>query len=374
MGCKGLGVLAVAGAIAVGGVFVPATASARDSGVGTVVDTPVTMGWGGLERARNIRYVTEGPTGATTVATGILALPTGPAPRGGWPVVAWDHGSRGLDPSCGITAYPGPDAEIVRRFVDLGYAVVAPDYVGLGPGTVGPHPYQHGRTEATATIDLVRAARQAEPNLSKSWAVAGVSQGGHAALNTGNTAPIYAPELDFRGTIALAPASNIDNVLPLAGPSTPGIPGTADIVGIFAAVMVGLQTAQPDFDLDAYLTPAGKNLLTRLRTTCVQDWGTVVGSDSFATILARPLSTGEFPNRLRKYTAVPTSGYHQPIFLGQGTTDLSVPLPATQALATAFQASATDYQFHTYDTDHQGIPYAAWNDLTDFLTHILPPR
>ncbi|MBU3066014.1 hypothetical protein KO481_31425 [Nocardia sp. NEAU-G5] len=180
--------------------------------------------------------------------------------------------------------------------------------------------------------------------------------------------------MDFRGTVALASASNIDNVLPLAGPGLPAIPGTADFVGIFSAVLVGFQVAQPDFDFNAYLTPAGTNLLTRLRTACVLDWTKEVGPESFGSILARPLSSGPFVDRLRKYTVVPTAGYRQPIFLGHGAADLSVPIPTSLALLAGFQASGVDYRFHPYNADHQGIVDAAWSDMQSFLTTILPPR
>ncbi|WP_063049353.1 hypothetical protein [Nocardia arthritidis] len=66
--------------------------------------------WGGIERARFLEYVTEGPTGAPTTATGVLATPDGPAPVDGWPIVAWEHGTSGLGPACGISTNPRYDA------------------------------------------------------------------------------------------------------------------------------------------------------------------------------------------------------------------------------------------------------------------------
>ncbi|MGW4715435.1 lipase family protein [Nocardia sp. NPDC004260] len=182
-------------------------------------------GWGGIESARFVEYVTECPTGAPTTATGVLATPAGTPPPGGWPIVAWEHGTSELGATCGISTNPRYDVPIVQRLLE-GYAVVAPDYVGLGAGAATTHPYLQSRTEATATVDLVRAARHVDAALAPRWAVTGVSQGGHAALNTGGIADIYAPELEFRGTAALAPPSNIEEVLALAGPYVPDVPAS----------------------------------------------------------------------------------------------------------------------------------------------------
>ncbi|WP_225726595.1 MULTISPECIES: lipase family protein [unclassified Nocardia] len=366
------GSAALLAAMVMGTVAVP-VATAQPDGVGAFAGV-VSDGWGGVAGARSIRYTTESPTGATTIATGIVAVPSGQPPAGGWPIVSWEHGSRGLANQCGLTSLPGPDADIVRRFVDTGYAVVAPDFLGLGPGTQAPHPYQHSRTEATATVDLVRAARNADPRLSKAWAVTGVSQGGHAALNTGNIASSYAPELDFRGTVAMAPGSNIETILPLIGPQMPALPGTGEAVGVLAAVLAGMRSGAPDFDLGPYLTPAGSDLLDRLSTSCVLDFGKQVGSASFGSLLAQPLSSGPFPDRLRRYTAVPTTGYRQPILLAHGIADVSVPLPATLALAAGFRAGGVDFELRTYDADHQTIVDVAWPDTRAFLGRILPPR
>ena len=87
-----------------------------------------------------------------------------------------------------------------------GYVVVATDYPGLG--TPGIHPYLIGISEARAVLDSVRAAR-ALPNTGASnrFAVWGHSQGGHAALYTGELAASYAPELKLVGIAAAAPAT-----------------------------------------------------------------------------------------------------------------------------------------------------------------------
>ena len=87
-----------------------------------------------------------------------------------------------------------------------GYVVVATDYEGLG--VPGVHPYLVGVSEAHAVLDSVRAARELPATQATSrFAVWGHSQGGHAALWTGQLQPSYAPDVTLAGVAALAPAS-----------------------------------------------------------------------------------------------------------------------------------------------------------------------
>ena len=92
------------------------------------------------------------------------------------------------------------------NIIGRGHIVVATDYAGLG--TEGIHPYLIGESEARSVLDSVRAAR-ALPNsgASNRFAVWGHSQGGHAALDPGQVAARYAPDLKLVGVAAAAPAT-----------------------------------------------------------------------------------------------------------------------------------------------------------------------
>jgi acetyl esterase/lipase len=94
----------------------------------------------------------------------------------------------------------------LRNIIAQRHIVVATDYAGLG--TEGIHPYLIGESEARSVLDSVRAAR-ALPNsgASNRFAVWGHSQGGHAALYTGQVAARYAPDLKLVGVAAAAPAT-----------------------------------------------------------------------------------------------------------------------------------------------------------------------
>ncbi len=287
-------------------------------------------------------------------------------------MVAWTHGTTGLGPTCGISTNAKADAPHVRSLVDQGYAVVAPDYLGLGPGAETVHPYLHSRTEATATVDLVRAARRVEPALAHRWAVAGVSQGGHAALNTGNIADRYAPELDFRGTAALAPASNIEKIFVLAGPYAPTVPGFDGLTATFAAVLDGVRLVAPEA-VASVLTPAGADALARIDRRCEPEWKTAVAGITIGSMLNRPIAGSPVADALTRYMQVPTSGYHQPLFVAHGSTDRDIPLPITHGLLAQFTVAGTKYEFRTYDADHGGIVDASWPDVLSFVARVLAP-
>ena len=171
-------------------------------------------------RSRLILYRSTGPDGKANAVSGSVALPKGKAPKGGWPVITYAHGTTGSADTCAPTrgydagtlvsyAYP-----LLKRWLKAGYAVVRTDYEGLG--TPGVHAFLGGETEGRSVLDAVRAARKLEPRLSKRYVIAGHSQGGHAALFATSLAPSWTPELRLRGTVAFAPASHLGEQFPLA--------------------------------------------------------------------------------------------------------------------------------------------------------------
>jgi hypothetical protein len=125
-----------------------------------------------------ITYNTTDVQGNATVASGALYLPWG---CGDFPLAVYQHGTV-FSPQ----SVPSRKVEqIGLALAGFGYAAVAPDYLGLGDNA-GVHPYLHAETQATAAIDLMRAAREyfATQGLTDNGEVflTGYSQGGHAAM------------------------------------------------------------------------------------------------------------------------------------------------------------------------------------------------
>ncbi len=132
-------------------------------------------------------YRTGGTTGASTQASGLVVLPE----RGDQQlrVVSYDHGTMVARDDA-----PSEDDNAGRAAVELfagrGYAAVAPDYLGLGLGP-GAHPYMDAATEASASLDMLRAARTVAAghghSLERGVLVTGFSQGGQAAMALAGT-------------------------------------------------------------------------------------------------------------------------------------------------------------------------------------------
>lgn len=198
----------------------------------------------GVGSAYRVLYVTEVPLdssqpyqpGAQTakrLASGLIFVPSAPAPAGGRKIVAWDHGTVGMGTDCapsrtGFTnaapvtpsSAPTMGSGFVLNMLANGWVVAATDYAGLGtttaPGAPAQLPLQYliGAPEAFDTINAVRAARIFPGSqTSNTYAVYGQSQGGHASLFTGQLSRQYAPELTLAGVAASDPAAQMQSLV-----------------------------------------------------------------------------------------------------------------------------------------------------------------
>lgn len=203
-----------------------ATADVSGSGPGTLVSA-VTMPRfaatreGKLMHSARVTYrSTNGDTQQQTVVTGSVFTPTGPVPDGGWPVIAFGHGTTGEDEPCApsLSASLLGNSSIVAGYILLGYAVALPDYQGLG--APGVHPYTDARTAGLNLIDAVRALRKTFANVSNRWAAVGGSQGGGAVWAADEQAASYAPDLELVGAVAYVPAADVSGVIDKAQAGT----------------------------------------------------------------------------------------------------------------------------------------------------------
>ncbi|WP_126004550.1 alpha/beta fold hydrolase [Sphingomonas koreensis] len=185
----------------------PATASAQRAGT-LVSAEPVGSAPDGM-RAWRVRYRTLSDRNQPIEVSGMVIAPARPA-GGSGKVIAWTHGMIGVAQRCApskddtnFTMIPSL-ADVIAR----GYTVVAPDYPGLGSSLA--HPALVGVSTGRSVLDAVRAARDIRgANTGLRFAVWGESQGGHAALWTGQLARSYAPELNLMGVAAIVPPTDL---------------------------------------------------------------------------------------------------------------------------------------------------------------------
>lgn len=273
--------------------------------------------------------------GFGTEVSGVIAVPNGEPPAGGWPIVAFGHGTTGTDESCGPSDYPdllGEDGAITR-LVRRGYVVAASDYQGLGtwvedaPG----HPYLEPKTIAYNMIDAVRAARNLVPDTSNRWAAMGASQGGQAAWASADHADDYGQDLEFVGAAALAPAADLSPITDAGTQMT-----YTDAQKIFIPNLIaGLREVYPDFDAGDYIR-GGLADNADVFTSC----GPTFLVDRFSAAMSvapgdAAVADQEAVERIRtilKQDALPAGRAAGPLFVAFGDQD-SIILPAWTAAA-----------------------------------------
>lgn len=131
--------------------------------------------------ARPFTYETIDPFGQPITASALLVVPRGTT--GPLPLVSVQHGTMAMK-----TDAPSQTGDAwAVAFATTGYAVVVPDYLGLG-SSPGYQAFLHARGEATCVVDALRAARAvcASNNVSLNGQLflTGYSQGGHVTLAT----------------------------------------------------------------------------------------------------------------------------------------------------------------------------------------------
>jgi hypothetical protein len=161
--------------------------------------------------AVRILYHSLDADGRDVATSAAVLLPAGNPPAGGWPVIAWAHGTSGVARQCAPSAmrdvYYGEEG--LDDFLKAGFAVVATDYHGLG--TEGPHQYINKTAQARDVIYSIPAARAAVAQLGSRWVVDGHSQGGLAAWGV---AELEAQGQDpgFLGAVSVAGATQIQRI------------------------------------------------------------------------------------------------------------------------------------------------------------------
>lgn len=326
-----------------------------------------------------VLYTSETPLHKIAAVSGIVSVPKGKAPKGGWPVISFAHGTTGNADSCAPTraAAGSPVASYVdyinpqlQDWVKAGYAVVRSDLQGLG--TPGPHPYLVGEAEGRGVVDIVSAARQLNPDIGKRYLISGHSQGGHAALFAAGLAPSYEPKLKLAGTVAYAPASHI---LEQAKQLLPALTTPSSLSGLAALILDGAASQSRAIDIPSLLSDPALALYPQVAQGCLPELSasTSFGGLAPSTLLREGADTGPLYDVLAAEN--PDVATSKPILILQGTADNTVLPFLTDQLNDELIAKGDTVTYSKYEgVDHGSIPAASEAEALQFMQTQLPAR
>jgi pimeloyl-ACP methyl ester carboxylesterase len=320
-----------------------------------------------------VLYRSTGSNGKADAVSGLVSVPKGKAPKRGWPVISYAHGTTGIADSCApsrdragttVHVYNSYAYPLLNSYLKAGFAVVRTDYQGLG--TPGSHEFLVGREEGRSVLDMARAARHLDSRLSRRLLLVGHSQGGQAALYAASLAKSWTPELKLGGTVAFAPVSHLDTqagiVRSLTGPS----PLTAFV----ALIARGIDTASPGLHVTGLLSDPATALYPQTLKRCLPDlqqstsYGGMAPADFFRSdadlspLLAALRKSGD-PEHLRIRT---------PSLLEQGTADTTVFPFTDEDMVKEYKQRGNPVTFTEYDgVTHGGIVVAGAAESLKFL-------
>ena len=151
-------------------------------------------------RFYKMTYHTTGSDGMPDIASGLIVIPDNGVQE--FSLVIYHHGTSPAKDQ--VPSSLNLDYEAYAFIGASGFAVLAPDYLGMGDSR-GFHPYVHRETQARASIDMLQAFHEWLENedyaVNDKLFLTGYSQGGHASMSTHQELELF-PSAEFNVTAA----------------------------------------------------------------------------------------------------------------------------------------------------------------------------
>lgn len=323
---------------------------------------------------KNIRLLyssTDGLDGkGPVVVSGVLFLPEGSPPEGGWPLMAWTHGTVGIADIC-APSWNGrqeQDRTHLMFWLENGYAVVASDYQGLG--TPGTHPYLATRPEAYSNLDIIRAVQSADFPVSKKVVLFGQSQGAGAAVATAAYAADYASDVEIAGVVATGVPYFSPKALVALQESRP--PDRVDpMLGYNMLALSLVQRINPEFKLTDYVSDDVLPIAQSVQNTCHKDVKARVIKEqlTYNRVFKKPPTE----HLLAAFSKMgyPTLNLPVPTFIGTGGKDRDTPLRMQAALVKGACKAGSNIVSKLYpDLDHRAVVPGSTGDTLPFVQSV----
>jgi len=199
-----------------------------------------------------MRYSLVRSNGETVHLSGLLAVPRDLSPRR---LVSFQHGT--VTTRSAVPSQPdGTGIAAAIAFAGNGYALVAPDYPGLGESE-GRHPYYVAEAIAPAVVAMIEAAREVQGVPDTPIFLSGFSEGGWASL-----AALRLMEAEGKQVVGSAQVAGAYDLRRVSLPSA--LTGGAPSHSLYLAYAAWGQSAWYGHALDSVLTPQNAQLVERL--------------------------------------------------------------------------------------------------------------
>jgi alpha-beta hydrolase superfamily lysophospholipase len=288
--------------------------------------------------AVRILYRSRNAEGNGVVTSAAVLIPPGTPPAGGWPIIAWAHGTSGVARQCAPSAmknvYYGEIA--LYAMLSAGFAVVATDYHGLG--TEGAHQYATKVAQAYDVIYSVPAARAAVPSLGQRWVSDGHSQGGAASWAVAEIETTHRDH-NYLGAVSVSGAGDLRAVMPQID---------AEGAGFYLAYMAyGIRARSPEFAPSDML--AG-DVLRRYDDLTTQ--GCWLYAQAHAETAGSTLKSGwdrtAAVKRFLKGNHLGEDRVSTPLLVITGEADQTVSVSAVRGIVEKACRNGTKLEFHPY--------------------------
>jgi pimeloyl-ACP methyl ester carboxylesterase len=293
--------------------------------------------------AVRILYHSRSATGDDVAASGVILFPEEETPpAGGWPIIAWAHGSTGVARQCAPSlmrnVYCGP---FLSMYVELGYAVVATDYTGLG--TRFRNAFSDMQSNATDVINSIPAARAAVPQLGRRWVVIGTSEGSMAVAGLAEMEN-ETRDANYLGGIAISGVVETKDFYERLAQGS-----SHDILALLA---YGIKTVYPEFQVSDMLTQKALPLYRQVEEAC---GNAGARPEVSAPEMLKP--NWEDEKYVKQYFARNTLGHkpaYGPLLVISGEADPEVPATMTAQVVARMCKQGDRIQFEKYPDPDPG--------------------
>ena len=299
----------------------------------------------------------------------VVFLPFGQLPANGWPVIVWAHGTVGIGHDCAPSLNPRTlrDSQYLNTWLSLGFAIIAPDYPGLGSS--GLHHYLDARATAWSILDCIRSVLPIFP-LENRLILVGQSQGAHAAFSAAGYQREYAPELKIVGTILtgtpyFTQQSSVSDFFEGSGRDR-HLTGDPKIPYVFY-LYHSAKDRNPHLNATDFFEDSALSLLNESKSLNITILTQLVMEGKINMENSLKSGIQDLLNSCVKKLCYPTLHINHPVFIGIGANDINVPVKMQQRLYNDALTAGTQIKEYVYlGLDHSGAVNSSLRDSVPF--------